>query len=223
MADSSIKVGIRNNTFDIRRKKAVEIGRYEDGNVTKRVLYRDSEGYFLEERNLYPAVDAGDTSVMGILTSKYFPMGRDTAYEWACEGHCDPSVLLAEFFEDDPEDVELIKKKDGEDENLITITGHKMAVIVTPTGESVFMYVSDRPGEFPVKIANSKICYFKKLFDNYVVTEVKAFDDLAETLSENQKKEQLFKVLLSKPEIEKISGKKYCINGYTVIAMDCFE
>ena len=56
MADSSIKVGIRNNTFDIRRKKAVEIGRYEDGNVTKRVLYRDSEGYFLEERNLYPAV-----------------------------------------------------------------------------------------------------------------------------------------------------------------------
>ena len=61
------------------------------------------------------------------------------------------------------------------------------------------------------------------MFDSYEITEEEAFEDLSDILSEYQKEKQLFKVLLSKPEIEKISGTKYCINGYTVIAMNCFE
>ena len=223
METSCIKTGYRSNSFDIRKRQAVEVGKYEAENGSKSVLYRDREGYFLEECNLHPAIDESDKSVVGILTSKAYPFDRLDAYEWAREGHCDPSVLLAEFYDDNPDDIELIKRKEGEEENLLTITGHKMAVIITPNGESVFMYLSDEIGSFPVNMPRRKLWYFKKMFDSYEITEEEAFEDLSDILSEYQKEEQLFKVLLSKPEIEKISGSKYCINGYTVIAMNCFE
>ena len=209
METSCIKTGYRSNSFDIRKRQAVEVGKYEAENGSKSVLYRDREGYFLEECNLHPAIDESDKSVVGILTSKAYPFDRVDAYEWAREGHCDPSVLLAEFYDDNPD--------------LLTITGHKMAVIITPNGESVFMYLSDEIGSFPVNMPRRKLWYFKKMFDSYEITEEEAFEDLSDILSEYQKEEQLFKVLLSKPEIEKISGTKYCINGYTVIAMNCFE
>ena len=220
---SSIKFVFRNNSFDIRKKQAVEIGRYECENVKKNVLYRDQKGYFLEECNICPAIDECNEDIAGVLVSRYYPMGIDLAYAWAVEGHCDPGVLLAEFYDDDPEDVELVKKKAGEEENLLTITGHRMAIIITPNGESVFMYLSSEVGSFPVNKPNSKMWCFEKLFESYEITEEEEFEDLSDILSESQKKEQLYKVLLSKPEVEKISGTKYCINGYIVIAMNCFE
>ncbi len=223
METSCIKTGYRSNSFDIRKRQAVEVGKYEAENGSKSVLYRDREGYFLEECNLHPVIDECNDAVVGILTSRCYPMERDTAFEWARDGHSDPSIFLAEFYDDDPDDIKLIKKKEGEEENLLTITGHKMAVIITPNGESVFMYLSDEIGSFPVNMPRRKLWYFKKMFDSYEITEEEAFEDLSDILSEYQKEKQLFKVLLSKPEVEKISGTKYCINGYTVIAMNCFE
>ena len=106
METSCIKTGYRSNSFDIRKRQAVEVGKYEAENGSKSVLYRDREGYFLEECNLHPAIDESDKSVVGILTSKAYPFDRLDAYEWAREGHCDPSVLLAEFYDDNPDDIE---------------------------------------------------------------------------------------------------------------------
>ena len=107
METSCIKTGYRSNSFDIRKRQAVEVGRYEAENGSKSVLYRDRKGYFLEECNLHPAIDESDKSVVGILTSKAYPFDRLDAYEWAREGHCDPSVLLAEFYDDNPDDISL--------------------------------------------------------------------------------------------------------------------
>ena len=97
METSCIKTGYRSNSFDIRKRQAVEVGKYEAENGSKSVLYRDREGYFLEECNLHPAIDESDKSVVGILTSKAYPFDRLDAYEWAREGHCDPSCCWQSF------------------------------------------------------------------------------------------------------------------------------
>lgn len=70
------------------------------------------------------------------------------------------------------------------------------------------MYLSSEVGSFPVNKPNSKMWCFEKLFESYEITEEEEFEDLSDILSESQKKEQLYKVLLSKPEVEKISGTK---------------
>ena len=83
METSCIKTGYRSNSFDIRKRQAVEVGKYEAENGSKSVLYRDREGYFLEECNLHPVIDECNDAVVGILTSRYYSMERDTAFEWA--------------------------------------------------------------------------------------------------------------------------------------------